>query len=81
MSVTSPQAIARILFDQGFGTRRLCEGMVLGGTVSIGGRVIDDPAEPFVAEGLAIVVDGQPWHCHAQALVMLHKPTDRKSVV
>nr|WP_088280304.1 16S rRNA pseudouridine(516) synthase [Ideonella sp. A 288] len=49
--------------------------MVLGGTVSVDGRVIDDPGEPFVAEGLAIVVDGQPWHCHAQALVMLHKPT------
>ncbi len=79
-----PVAIRQILFDQGFGTRRDCEGLVSAGLVSAGWvstglgstnpRVIDDAHEPFVVDGLHLVVNGQPWHCHTQALVVLHKP-------
>ena len=35
--------IAQVLFSQGFGTRRECDGCVLAGRVSVGGRVIDEP--------------------------------------
>jgi len=32
--------LSQILFSQGFGARRACEGLVAGGCVSIGGVVI-----------------------------------------
>ena len=68
------KAISQILFEQGFGTRRVCDGLVYAGAVSTAGRQLDDPAEPFAVAGLTLQVDGQPWACHEQALVMLHKP-------
>ncbi len=70
----APKAISQILFEQGFGTRRVCDGLIFAGAVSSAGRMLDDPGEPFAADGLALEVDGQPWVCHEQALVMLHKP-------
>ena len=33
--------LAHLLFTQGFGTRRVCAGMVQAGMVSIAGRVVD----------------------------------------
>ena len=75
----APKAISQILFEQGFGTRRACDGLIYAGAVRMGGRMdgrlLDDPGEPFAADRLALVVDGQPWVCHVQALVMLHKPS------
>ena len=73
-SPARPRAISQILFEQGFGTRRDCDGLIRAGAVSAGGRELDDPTESFVADGLALQIDGQPWVCHEQALVMLHKP-------
>ncbi len=68
----------QILFDEGFGERRTCEGLVLNGLVQVhqGGQaeVVDDPDAPFARDGLHLVVEGQPWICHTRALVMLHKP-------
>ena len=69
-----PKPLRDILFAQGFGTRRECDDLVLAGEVSVQDRLIDEPAEAFVADRLAITVQGQPWHCRDQALVMLHKP-------
>jgi 16S rRNA pseudouridine516 synthase len=66
--------LAHILFTQGFGTRRVCAGLVAGGHVAVAGRVCDDPAEPFDTEGLQFVVDGVTWPVRERALVMLHKP-------
>ena len=70
----TPEALARILFDQGFGVRRVCDGLVRSGRVSVAGVPITDPAQAFIAEGLRLDVDGLDWVCHAHALVMLHKP-------
>ncbi|MEY4766111.1 MAG: hypothetical protein RI907_2784 [Pseudomonadota bacterium] len=64
----------QILFDEGFGARRECEGLVLHGLVQVNGEVVDDPDAAFARDGLALVVEGQPWVCHTRALVMLHKP-------
>ena len=36
-----------ILFSQGFGTRRVCAGLIQQNLVSIEGRVRDDPAAQF----------------------------------
>ena len=64
--------LARLLFSQGFGARRECEGLVLAGRVRVGGDVVDDPfAETDATE---VEVDGVRWPVHAKALLMLHKP-------
>ena len=68
------QAIQDILFSQGFGTRRVCAGLVQQGLVSIEGRTLDDAAELWETSGLAFTVQGQLWHYQAQAYLMLHKP-------
>ncbi len=67
-------SIAQILFSQGFGSRRVCAGLVQLGHVRVAGRQLNDPAEPFDTAGLVFEVDGQAWAYHAQALLMLHKP-------
>lgn len=63
-----------ILFTQGFGTRRVCAGLVQQGFVAVAGTVIADPATDFVAEGLRFTVQGREWEYHAKAYVMLNKP-------
>jgi 16S rRNA pseudouridine516 synthase len=66
--------LSQILFSQGFGTRRLCAGLIQRGEVTVAGQVVDDPRADFATEGLEFVVAGRPWTFHAQALVLLHKP-------
>ncbi len=66
--------LAQVLFTQGFGTRRICAGLVASGAVRIGGQVVDDPAQDVPTDGLVFEVDGVAWPFHAQALVLLHKP-------
>jgi 16S rRNA pseudouridine516 synthase len=66
--------LAQILFSQGFGTRRACEGLVAGGFVAIGGRLHDDPFEDLDPVGLVLTVEGKPWPYHATALIALNKP-------
>jgi len=66
--------LAQVLFSQGFGTRRVCAGLLAAGAVRIGGQVVDDPQAEVDTDGLVFEVDGQAWAYHAQALVMLHKP-------
>ena len=66
--------LAQILFSQGFGTRRACEGLVLGGHVAVGGAVRDDPFEELDPAGLVLEVEGRGWPFHATALVALNKP-------
>ena len=64
----------QILFDQGFGERRVCEGLILNGLVQVNGEVVDDPDAAFPEDRLNLVVDGRPWVTHVKALIMLHKP-------
>jgi 16S rRNA pseudouridine516 synthase len=65
-----------ILFSQGFGTRRVCSGLVQQGRVSVGSDVTPclDPAEVLNEEGLVFTVQGVRWEYHARAYLMLHKP-------
>ncbi len=67
--------MAQVLFTQGFGSRRLCAGLVDAGLVRVGGRVVDDPDEDFATAGLVFEVEGQVWPYHDKALILLHKPT------
>lgn len=63
-----------ILFSQGFGTRRICAGLVQQGHVAVGGRAMLDPLSEFEPEGLVFEVDGLAWTYHEKAYLMLNKP-------
>ena len=63
-----------ILFSQGFGTRRICAGLIQQGHVSVGGEPIVDAAAEFDPAGLRFRVDGVEWPFVEKAYLMLHKP-------
>lgn len=65
-----------ILFSQGFGTRRVCCGLVQQGHVQLGQArtPCTDPGEPLEPEGLVFWVQGVRWTYHRQAYLVLHKP-------
>ncbi len=69
-------ALQDILFSQGFGTRRVCFGLVQMGHVAVGepGAVCTDPLQRFDSQGLSFWVQGQAWAFHERAYLMLHKP-------
>mgnify|MGYP005806421417 CR=1 FL=1 len=63
-----------LLFSQGFGTRRVCAGLIQLGHVTIAGERVTDAAAEFAPHGLRFCVDGVEWEYHEKAYVMLHKP-------
>ena len=64
-----------LLYTQGFGTRRVCAGLVQQGFVSVEGMPVRDPGlEIDAREGLPFVVQGVAWEYHDKAYLMLHKP-------
>lgn len=69
-----PMALQDVLYTQGFGTRRVCAGLVQQGHVLHQGVVCSDPLAPFELEGLTLRVQGQEWVCHGKAYLLLHKP-------
>ena len=66
--------LAQILYSQGFGTRRECEGLIASRHVNIAGRVHDDPFEEIEPHGLLFNVRGVAWPYCERALIVLHKP-------
>lgn len=66
--------LSQILFSQGFGARRECEGLIASGHVMIEGQVHDDPFEDLAPEGLVFNVRGERWPYHAKALIVMNKP-------
>jgi 16S rRNA pseudouridine516 synthase len=64
-----------VLFSQGFGTRRECNGLIEAGWVQIQGQLCDNPFELVDPIGLNFTVQGQTWLYQFQALLMLNKPT------
>ena len=67
--------LSQVLYSQGFGARRECEGLIASGHVRVAGQVRDDPFEEFDPEGLQFSVRGEPWPYRAKALIVLNKPT------
>lgn len=70
-----------ILYSQGFGTRRVCAGLVQQGLVQVWQNKDDagfvecsEAASEWTAEGLRFKVQGVEWAYHEKAYVMLHKP-------
>ena len=66
--------LSQVLFSQGFGARRECEGLIVSGHVAVNGVVCDDPWHEVDPAGLVFTVRGEAWPYHAKALVLLHKP-------
>lgn len=66
--------LQEILFSQGFGTRRVCAGLVQQGFVTVEGAKVDDASQAFDSEGLQFAVQGIAWDFHDKAYLMLHKP-------
>ncbi|MDH5538450.1 MAG: 16S rRNA pseudouridine(516) synthase [Rhizobacter sp.] len=66
--------LSQVLFSQGMGARRECEGLIVAGHVTLAGQVCDDPFLEVEPEGLVFGVRDEFWPYHAQALIVLHKP-------
>ena len=68
--------IQDILYSQGFGTRRVCCGLVQQGHVQWGPArtACTDPGETLEPEGLVFWVQGVCWTYHRRAYLVLHKP-------
>ena len=71
-----------ILYSQGFGTRRVCAGLIQQGLVQVyseagvGARVVcTQEGMEFVADGLRFSVQGVDWPYREKAYIMLNKPT------
>lgn len=69
-----------ILYAQGFGTRRICAGLIQQGHVLVWSAEegafapCTDVGVVFDSEGLRLRVQGLDWECHVRACIMLHKP-------
>ena len=72
--------IQEILYSQGFGTRRVCAGLVQQGMVAVcevaagDWTVCLDASHELEPEGLRFRVQGIDWQYHAKAYLMLYKP-------
>jgi hypothetical protein len=68
-------ALDRLLQQQGFGTRKLCQTLVKEGYVTIMGRPATDPSETVVPEpGMHYTVDDEEWEYHELSYILLNKP-------
>jgi len=63
-----------ILYSQGFGTRRVCAGLIQQGFVEVGAQVQTDALADFEPGGLRFRVQGVEWEFHEQAYLVLNKP-------
>lgn len=74
--------LQEILYSQGFGTRRVCAGLIQQGQVQVyasNDAVTPAPcaqaATEFVADGLRFRVQGVDWPYQEKAYLVLNKPT------
>lgn len=77
-STPASTALQDILYSQGFGTRRVCCGLIQQGLVSVWAsgawQLVRDAAQPVATDGLQFNVQGVAWPYAEKAVVMLHKP-------
>ncbi len=70
--------LSDLLFSQGFGTRRICAGLVQQGLVKIdtgtGLQLMDEDQDTTPTEGMPYEVQGVSWQFHTKAYILLHKP-------
>ncbi len=80
-AILAAMELQDILYSQGFGTRRVCAGLVQQGLVQVYAEGSDAPPVPcteaaaeFAATGLRFRVQGVEWAYHEKAYLMLNKP-------
>ena len=68
--------LSELLYSQGFGTRRLCAGLIENGLVTVRGEVLSEPATEIdvATSPVDYTVQGQSWEYQQRAYVMLNKP-------
>ena len=70
--------LSDLFFSQGFGTRRICAGLVQKGLVKIdtgtGLQLMDEDQDTTPTEGMPYEVQGVSWQFHTKAYILLHKP-------
>ena len=68
--------LSELLYSQGFGTRRLCAGLIENGLVTVRGEVLSEPATEIDVATWPVdyTVQGQSWEYQQRAYVMLNKP-------
>ncbi len=66
--------LEKILFSQGFGTRRYCSHLIMAELVQVNGEIIDDPEQLISTENLILSVEDQVWPFHEKAYLVFHKP-------
>ena len=78
---TRRMQLQEILYSQGFGTRRVCAGLIQQGLVDVYFQDIlaspskcREPATEMTPDGLRFRVQGVDWPYYAKAYLMLHKP-------
>jgi 16S rRNA pseudouridine516 synthase len=65
-----------LLFSQGFGTRRVCAGLIQQGFVKFPGiESAQRVTEIIATDGMPFTVQGKHWEYHEKAYLLLHKPT------
>ena len=69
-----PMRLEDILFGQGFGTRRVCAGLIQQGLVTVEKQLQTDAGALYAPQGLRFSVRGEDWTWHEKAYLMLHKP-------
>ena len=72
--MAKPISLEKILFSQGFGTRRYCANLVYADLVKVNGVLAKDPEERISTEGLILNVDGKDWEYHEKAYIAFNKP-------
>jgi 16S rRNA pseudouridine516 synthase len=72
--MAKPISLEKILFSQGFGTRRYCSDLVYADLVKVNGQLAEDPEERISTEGLMLNVDGEDWEYQEKAYIAFNKP-------
>jgi 16S rRNA pseudouridine516 synthase len=72
--MAKPISLEKILFSQGFGTRRYCSDLVYADLVKVNGVLAVEPEERISTEGLVLNVEGHDWEYHEKAYIAFHKP-------
>ena len=74
--MAKPLTLEKILFSQGFGTRRYCSDLVYADLVEVNGALADDPEIKMDPEGLVLRVEGMDWGYHEKAYIAFNKPAN-----
>jgi 16S rRNA pseudouridine516 synthase len=75
VSSTKNTSLEKILFSQGFGTRRHCSNLVYAELVKVNGVLQDDPNEMFSTIDLVLEIEGVQWAYQEKAYLVFHKPS------